>query len=209
MGRTTGPKVRISRKLGVPLTPKASKVMAKKPHPPGDRGRLAGRGRARARMSDYKRQLYEKQKLRAQYDVTERQLLNYFKKARERTRREDVITTDALVQLLETRLDAVAMRGGLATTIYAARQIVSHGHVLVNGERVNIPSYNVGVGDVISVKAKSQDIPNIVEASEAASPPSYVQLDKGNMSVRLVYLPTRDEIPVICEVPLVIEFYSR
>lgn len=207
MGNNTGPKVKLSRKLGIPLTPKASKVMARKSYPPGERGQ-ASRMR-RVRVSDYKRQLLEKQKLKAQYNVGERQLLNYFRKARHRASREGVITNDALIQLLETRLDAVVMRGGLALTIYAARQFVSHGHILVNGRRINIPSYQVQVNDVVSVKPSSRDMPGVVEAMDATAPPPYLEVNKDEASVRLLYLPQREEVPVICELPLVIEFYSR
>jgi small subunit ribosomal protein S4 len=117
--KVKGPKVKLSRKLGISLTPRASWIMGRKPYPPGQHGRR--QCLARARMSDYKRQLMEKQKLSAQYNVTEQQLRKYFEKAvRWAQRTPDVIRGDALVQLLETRLDAVVMRGGLACTIYAA-----------------------------------------------------------------------------------------
>ncbi len=206
--KVKGPKVKLSRRLGIPLTPKASKVMNRKPYPPGVHGphqRLS-----RVRMSDYKRQLMEKQKLAAQYNVTEQQLRNYFEKAIRRAHRTtDITSGDVLVQLLETRLDAMVMRGGLARTIYAARQYVSHGHIRVNGRRVNIPAYQVQVGDVVSVKPESRRMTAFAEALEGAHPPPYLQLSRDDMSVRLVYLPRRDEIPVLGELRLVLEYYSR
>jgi small subunit ribosomal protein S4 len=206
--KVKGPKVKLSRRLGIPLTSKASKVMNRKPYPPGVHGPHQRLGRVR--MSDYKRQLLEKQKLSAQYNVTEQQLRNYFEKAIHRAQRTpDLTSGDVLVQLLETRLDAMVMRGGLARTIYAARQYVSHGHILVNGRRVNIPAYQVQVGDVVSVKPESRRMTAFAEALEGAHPPPYLQLSRDDMSVRLVYLPRRDEIPVLGELRLVLEYYSR
>jgi small subunit ribosomal protein S4 len=199
----TGPKVRLSRRFGVPLTPKAAKIMEKRGYPPGQHGRMAARF---SKVSDYKRQLQEKQLLRAQYNIHERQLRNYYQKASSRVGN----TPDNLIQLIETRLDAVVMRAGLARSIYAARQYVTHGHIEVNGKRVNIPSYNVEVGDVVSVKEKSLKMPCFTEALESTiAPPPYLDRDEAAMSVKLLYLPKRDEVPVICEMSLVIEFYSR
>lgn len=203
-----GPKVRLSRKLGVPLTPKASRIMGRRPFPPGQHGRRQRFGRAR--MSDYKRQLLEKQKLAAQYNVTEQQLRNYFHEAARRAEQSpDVTVADTLMQLLETRLDAVVMRAGLARTIYAARQYVSHGHILVNGQRVNVPAYPVQVGDVVSVRPESRQMPAFPDALEAANPPPYLQLSRDDMSARLAYLPRRDEIPALGELRLVLAYYSR
>jgi small subunit ribosomal protein S4 len=198
----TGPKVKLSRALGIALTPKAAKVMEKKPHPPGAHGRVQN---FRRKLSDFKRQLVEKQKLRAQYNIHERQLRNYFDKAQ----RKKGNTGDNLLQMLEMRLDAVVLRGGLARTIYAARQLVTHGHILVNGKRVDVPGYTAAVGDVISVKPKSLQLPGIQEALADAQSISYLSLDRNSATVRVNEIPQRDYIPVICDVPLVIEFYSR
>jgi small subunit ribosomal protein S4 len=198
----TGPKVKLSRSLGIALTPKAARVMETKPHPPGEHGRVQN---FRKKISDYKRQLMEKQKLRAQYNIHERQLRNYFDKAQ----RKKGNTGDILLQTLEMRLDAIVHRGGLTRTIYAARQMVTHRHILVNGERVDVPGYLCKVGDVISVKPKSQPLPAFQEAVSEAQQISYLQLDRSTMSVRVLEIPQRDYIPVICDVPLVIEFYSR
>lgn len=200
----TGPKVKLSRRLGLALTPKAAQIMAKRPYPPGQHGRhqqFKDRN-----PSDYKRQLLEKQKLRLQYNIHERQMRNYFIKAFRRMGN----TVDNLVQLLETRLDAVVLRAGLARTIYAARQYVTHGHILVNGRRVNLPAYRVKVDDVVSVKEKSRRLACFAEAlASTAGTPPYLKTSKDEMSAQLLYLPPRYEVPVICEVSLVIEYYSR
>jgi small subunit ribosomal protein S4 len=199
----TGPKVKRSRSLGIPLTPKAARVMEKKPYPPGQHGRE--QQHLRRRESDYKRQLLEKQRLKAQYNIHERQMRNYLAKASQKKGN----TAQNLIQALETRLDAVVLRGGLAPTIYAARQFVSHRHITVNGERVNVPAYQVEPGDVVAVHEGSRDIPVIVDSVETASPPDYLTLDPAKQAVRLERLPVRDEVPVISDLSQVIEFYSR
>ena len=197
----TGPKVRLSRKLSLELTPKSRKYTAKKSYPPGQHGAT----KRRSKQSDYGRQLLEKQRLRMQYNVSESQMRNYYKVA------AGLIgnTGDLLVQLLETRLDALVYRSGFARTFYASRQYVTHGHILVNGKRVTIPSYKVKVNDVISVKAKSQKNENIQDAIRSAGTPPYLELSKADFSCKLLYVPPKEEIPVICEYPLVVEFYSR
>jgi small subunit ribosomal protein S4 len=200
----TGPKVRLSRKLGIALTPKAEKVMQKKANPPGQHG---GAQKAR-KVSVYKRQLMEKQLLRHFYNVQERQLRNCFRKASRFTGN----TASAMVALLETRLDAVVTRGGLARTPYAARQAVVHGHVLVNGKRVTIPSTQVKIGDTVSVKESSRALKRFIEAIESASAvPPYLELTKETMNVRLARTPLREEIPVVqnADVSLVVEYYAR
>ncbi|MHB0858121.1 MAG: 30S ribosomal protein S4 [Anaerolineae bacterium] len=200
----TGSKVKRSRSLGIALTPKAAEIMERRPNPPGQHG--GGRtGRGPRRESDFKRQLMEKQRLKAQYNIAEAQMRNYMRAA---VRRPES-TADALIQLLESRLDAVVMRGGLARTIYAARQYVSHGHIEVNGKRVNIPSYRVRVGDVVSVREKSRSMVVFEEAMDGASPPEYLDLARDNMAITLRYLPKREEVPVIAEIASIIEFYSR
>src|SRR5918912_3886980 len=137
-----GPKVKIARALGIALTPKAARVMERRPNPPGQHG-----ASPRRKVSDYKKQLLEKQRLRAQYNVSERQLRNAFAEASRKSGNTGV----RLLQLLELRLDAVVLRAGFVRTIYAARQAVTHGHVLVNGKRVDRPSRRVKPGDVISL----------------------------------------------------------
>ncbi len=198
-----GSVVKLSRRLGIPLTRKAAKVMESRPHPPGQHG--PGQMFRRNKMSDYKVQLLEKQRLRAQYNIHERQLRNYYRMAS----RQVGNTAEALVQLLEQRLDAVVFRGGLAPTIYAARQYVSHKHILVNGKSVNIPSYQLKEGDVISVRQKSRKMDMFQSAIDGANPPAYLELSPENFSVTFKYLPIREEVPVVCEVSRVVEYYSR
>lgn len=199
----TGPKVKLSRRLGIPLTAKAAKVMEKKPYPPGQHG--PAKQFRRGRQSAYERQLLEKQRLRGQYNISEKQLRNYYKKAIKRSGN----TGENLVQLLESRLDAIVLRGGLASTIYAARQFVSHGHMQVNGKRVNIASYQVMPGDVVSVRPKSQKLQMFQDAVESANPPDYVSIDRSQFSVQYLQLPRVIDVPIVCEVAQVIEFYSR
>ena len=199
----TGPKVKRSRSLGIAITPKAAKVMEKKPYPPGEHGRNTSHGNRRE--SDYKLQLLEKQRLRAQYNVHERQMKNYYRKARKMKGN----TPANLITLMESRLDALVLHGGLASTIYAARQFVNHGHIKVNGRKVDIPSYRVKPDDVISVKEKSQKLTVFTEASENAHAPEYLTFSAEDMSITYNRFPERHEIPVICELSKVIEYYSR
>lgn len=198
----TGPKVKLSRQIGVPITPKAARIMEKRSYPPGQHGQAK---QFRRKVSDYGRQLMEKQKLRAQYNIHERQMRNYI----DRATRKKGVTGDVLFQILESRLDAVVYRAGFARTIYAARQYVNHGHVLVDGKRVNLPAQEIQVSQTVSIKQKSRTMPNIQEAVSDAAPPSYLSLNKENLAVQLVRLPQREEVPVICEVQLVVEYYSR
>lgn len=200
----TGPKVRVARQLGVPLTPKAAKVMERKPHGPGQHG--PAKQFRRSRPSPYKEQLLEKQKLRAQYNIHEKQLRRYYARA---TKREGN-SADNLIALLETRLDNIVLRGGLARTIYQARQVVNHGHVTVDGQRVNIPSYNVRPGQVISVRGKSSQMTLFQDAlASVGRIPGYVTVNEATLSVTLDHLPRLEEVNVFAEVPKVIEFYSR
>jgi small subunit ribosomal protein S4 len=196
--------VKLSRHLGIALTPKAAKVMSKRDYPPGQHG--ASSGFKRSKMSDYKIQLLEKQKLRAQYNIHERQLANYYATATGKVGN----SVDNLIQLLESRLDSLVLRAGIAPTIYAARQYVSHGHITVNGKRVNIASFQVNLGDVVGIHSGSQTLGIFEDAFERNMPPSYIALDRGNKTLKLVYLPKREEVTALqCEVSRVIEFYSR
>jgi len=198
-----GPKVKLSRKLGIAITPKAVKYMEKRPYPPGQHGPAKGN---RPPKSEYGKQLLEKQRLRFQYNVSERQMRNYFLKAL----KSKHATGEMLVQLLESRLDAIVLRAGFARTIYASRQFVAHGHIEVNGERVDIPSYRVKPGDVVSVRQKSRQLAPILEAMASVPPAiAYVERDWINMQATFVRIPPRDEIPVICEVDKIVEFYSK
>lgn len=196
----TGAKVKKSRALGVALTPKAERVMKKRPNPPGGMG--TGR---RRRKSDYGVQLLEKQRLRFQYNVGEKYLQRMF----ERATRMPGATGENLIALLESRMDALVLRAGLAPTIYAARQYVTHEHFLVNGEKATIPSQRLKPGDVISVKPRSQSLPMFSELRAQGSSVPYVDSELGGFTARYVSVPERDEVPVKCEEHLVVEYYSR
>lgn len=198
-----GPKVKLSRKLGVALTPKAVAYMERRPYGPGQHG--PGK-RSIVPKSEYGRQLLEKQRLRFQYNVSERQLRIYFQKALQAKGQ----TGELLIQRLEMRLDAMVLRAGFARTIFAARQYVDHGHIEVNGKRVNIPSYRVKPGDVISVKESSKKLAPIVAAmSYVPEGVPYVERDWPNMRATVLRVPERSEIPVICEIDKIVEFYSK
>ncbi|GMV54179.1 MAG: 30S ribosomal protein S4 [Chlorobi bacterium] len=196
-----GPKTKLSRKVGFAIAPKARKTMDRKPGTPGQHGNA----RRRPKQSDYAKQLLEKQRLRLQYNIHERQLTNTMARAN-RVKGNKV---DVLVQFLEQRLDAIVFRAGLARSIYAARQYVRHGHINVNGKRVNMPAYAVQPNDVITVKEKSRKLEAFQEAIRSSAPPPYLDVSKADFSAKFLYLPPREEVPVVCEVPLVIEYYSR
>jgi small subunit ribosomal protein S4 len=201
---TRGAKIRLSRQLGISMTPKAGKAVERRPHPPGQHG---GK-KDRLKGSDYKRHLIEKQRLRAQYNIGEKQMRNYVRMAMQRPGNP----VDSLVQLLETRVDAVVYRAGLARTIYAAQQFISHGHILVNGKRVDIPSQRLGVNDLVTVKEKSLKLSAFIEAAAemvARVTVPYLERSREQMSAKLVYVPKLSEVPVLCEMSMVIEFYSR
>ncbi|MFI0367745.1 30S ribosomal protein S4 [Actinomadura sp. 1N219] len=196
------PKVRISRALGIPLTPKAVKYFEARPYPPGMHGR------ARKQESDYKVRLREKQRLRAQYNIREAQLRNAFAKAA----RTGGKTGEALIVDLERRLDAIVLRAGFARTIYQARQFVVHRHILVNGRRVDRPSYRVSPGDVVTVAGRSRamDAFQIAAAGgHTENVPAYLDVRHDALAAQLTRLPERREIPVICDEQLVVEHYSR
>jgi len=197
-----GAKVRISRQLGIAITPKAARILEKRPNPPGQHGANAA---MRRKVSEYKKQLVEKQKLRAQYHVSEAQMRRYFAKAKATPGNSG----QNLVALLETRLDAIVLRGGLAPTIYAARQYVTHGHVQLNGRKASIPSMHVRPGGIVSLNDSGKKIPASITALANAKPPAYLDTDKDKASVKLLEVPMRDKVPVICEVGMVVEFYSR
>lgn len=198
----TGPKVKLSRKLGIALTPKARKYMENKPYPPGQHGPNKRRG---FKVTDYKKQLLEKQKLRYQYNISEKQMRNYYEEAK----RAEGSTPETLVQILESRLDAAVFHGGFAGSIFAARQYVNHGHFLVNNKKVNLPSYRLKPGDIISVREKSKKMPPLNDAVKIAAPPTYLQLNKPKLELTYLNKPARVDIPVICDEILVIEYYSK
>ncbi len=203
MARYTGPTAKISRRFGVELFG-ASKAFARRPFPPGQHGARAGR----KKKSDYGIMLAEKQKLRFMYGVLEGQFRKYYEEA---SRRRGV-TGDILLQLLELRLDNVIYRLNFANTRAAARQMVSHGHVLVNGKKVNIPSYSVKPGDTVTVaaKARSQALANrFVELAANATTPDWLEVDAAKLSAKVSRIPSVEEIAPIVNVQLIIELYSR
>ncbi|MFI6230292.1 30S ribosomal protein S4 [Micromonospora echinospora] len=197
------PKIKRSRRLGIPLTPKCVRYFERRPFPPGDHGR------ARTKDSDYKVRLREKQRLKAQYDVAEGQLRRAFDRALRRPGK----TGEELVVDLETRLDALVLRAGFARTIYQARQTVTHRHVTVNGRRVDRPSARLRPGDRFAVVESSRaKTPFVVAAAGAHAPQRpapYLDVDLSGLTARLTRLPARAEVPVICDEQLVVEHYSR
>jgi small subunit ribosomal protein S4 len=197
----TGPKVRLSRRVGIALTPKAARVMERKKGGPGE-----PRFRSRRRqLSDYGRQLLEKQRLRYQYNISEKQLRGYFKKAL----RKHGNTGELLIRMLETRIDACILRSGLAKTIYAARQYVSHGHFQVNGLKVTSPGFQLKPGDTLQAKEKSRRLACFREALSQTAPPVYLEVSEDELKARLISVPRKEEIPVQCDLGQVVEFYSR
>ncbi|MDR1392516.1 MAG: 30S ribosomal protein S4 [Bifidobacteriaceae bacterium] len=203
--------VRESRALGLVLTPKAAKYFDRRPFPPG----AHGRGRRRTE-SDYAIRLREKQRLRAQYGLREKQIVRAFQDAK----KEDGLTGEALVELLEMRLDSLVMRSGLARTIFQARQTVVHRHVLVDGKLVDRPSFRVKPGQVVMIKPKSQVLVPFQVAAAGAhrdaqrnanlwQTPDYLDVNLERLRFELVRRPKRSEVPVTCDVQLVVEHYSR
>lgn len=202
MARYTGPRTKISRKFGEPLFG-ADKVLEKKNYPPGMHGNM----RRRKKTSEYGVQLLEKQKAKYTYGVLERQFLNLFKRAS----RSKGITGEALLQLLESRLDNVVYRLGIAPTRAGARQLVSHRHIVVNGKVVNIPSYIVKAGDYISVREKSKSLEVITESLIVSKRNAYswLEWDSEKMTGRFLNIPEREEIPENIKEQLIVELYSK
>lgn len=198
--------VRLSRALGIALTPKAKKYMEKRPYAPGQHGRTR-----RRTESDYAVRLREKQRLRAQYGLREKQMARAFEEAR----KSPGLTGEVLVENLEVRLDALVLRAGFARTIQQARQVVVHRHILVNGKIVDRPSFKVKPGQVVQVKPKSQTmVPFQIAAAGShrdvlPEVPGYLDVQLEKLSFTLVRRPARAEVPVEADVQLVVEHYSR
>lgn len=201
----TRSKTRLSRALGIALTPKAAKYMEKRPYAPGQHGRTK-----RKTDSDFAVRLREKQRLRAQYGIREAQLRKTFNDAK----RIEGLTGENLVELLEMRLDALVHRAGFARTMAQARQMVVHRHILVDGLRLDRPSARVKVGQMISVHEKSESTePFQVAAAgghvDVLPPvPGYLSVELDKLQATLVRRPKRAEVPVTCEVQLVVEYYA-
>lgn len=202
-----GPKAKVQRRFGELLVPrpKYSKIIEKRPYPPGEHGKE--KQYRSGRRSDYGIQLDEKQKLSFIYNIRERQMRNYYLKAAQ----QPGATGPNLLILLERRLDNLVYRAGFAATIWAARQLVVHGHILVNGARLDLPSYSVRPGDVISIHERMQKNPHIVEwiESSAGVVPGFLSVDFDKFSATFLRLPERKEIQVQVDEQLVVEFYNR
>ena len=205
MSRYTGPKAKVSRRLGTNIwgTQGENKAMEKRPYPPGEHGRTRRRGNA----SEYLLQLQEKQKARFSYGLTERQFRNLYKEA---SRREGV-TGENMLRYLELRLDNVVYRAGWAATRPQARQFVNHGHVKVNGSRVDIPSYRVRKGDVIELKEKSREMITVQWNLDVLgrTPPPWIEAGDGGFQVTIRELPLREHIDVPVRESLIVELYSK
>ena len=198
-------KTRLSRALGIPLTPKAARFLEKRPYGPGEHGRTK-----RKADSDYAVRLREKQRLRAQYGIREKQLRIGFEEAR----RAAGLTGENLVEQLEMRLDALVLRAGFARTNAQARQFVVHRHILVDGQIVDRPSYRLKPGQVVGVKARSEGTEQFQVAAAGGHAdvlppvPGYLEVDLERLQARLLRRPKRAEVPITCDVQLVVEYYA-
>jgi small subunit ribosomal protein S4 len=201
MARYTGPVTRKSRRLGVDLVG-GDQSFEKRPYPPGQHGR------ARIKESEYRQQLQEKQKARFTYGVMEKQFRKYYEEAN----RSGGKTGEALLQILESRLDNVVYRAGLARTRRMARQLVSHGHFTVNGHKVNVPSYRVAQYDIIDVRDKSVNTVPFQISRETAGDrplPGWLQVVGERQRILVHQLPERTQIDVPLSEQLIVEFYSK
>ena len=201
MARYTGPKSRIARKFGEAIFG-PDKVLSKKNYPPGQQGNNRKR-----KSSEYGVQLREKQKAKYTYGVLEKQFSNLFKKAAA----NKGITGEVLLQLLEQRLDNVVYRLGIAKTRAAARQLVSHKHITVDGEVVNIPSYSVKAGQVIGVRERSKSLEVIADALAGFNHSKYpwLEWDDNSKTGKLLHVPERADIPENIKEHLIVELYSK
>lgn len=201
MARYTGPKSKIARKFGEPIFG-ADKALAKKNYPPGQHGNTRKR-----KTSEYGVQLREKQKAKYTYGVLEKQFRNLFEKAQSKKG----ITGAILLQLLECRLDNVVYRMGIAPTRAAARQLVSHKHIVVDGEVVNIPSYSLKQGQIVSVREKDKSMVVIAEALNGFNHSKYpwIEWDDKTKSGKFLHVPAREDIPENIKEQLIVELYSK
>lgn len=201
MARYRGPKQKIARRFKEPIFG-PSTALERKPYGPGEHGRSRF-----TRKSEYAIQLDEKQKAKYTYGLLEKQFRNIYEKAN----RQQGVTGEVLLQLLESRLDNVVFRLGFARSRRQARQLTSHKHIVVNGQVVNIPSYQVKPGDVISIRPKSKNLQLITEALESYSTSKYkwLETDKKSRTGKFLNLPVMEEIPENINVQLIIELYSK
>ncbi len=206
MSRYTGPRARISRRLGTNIfdTRGEAAALEKRPYPPGVHGRTRRRGN---NNTEYLFQLQEKQKARLSYGLTERQFRRIYEEASRRTG----VTGENMLRFLELRLDNVLYRAGLGATRAQARQFVSHGHVNVNGKRVNIPSYRVRKGDVIEIREASRNNPIIQWNKDVLdrTPPAWLDRAADGLGVTVYSEPLREQIDVPLREQLIVELYSK
>ena len=205
MSRYTGPKARVSRRLNTNIwgTEGETKALDRRPYPPGEHGR----GRRRSQNSEFLTQLQEKQKCRFTYGMTERQFRNLYEEAA----RQRGVTGENLLRLLELRLDNIVYRAGWAATRPQARQFVSHGHIDVNGRRVNIPSYRARADDAIALRSRSREIVTIRWNLDVLdrTPPPWLEASDGGQQVTVRELPIRSQIEVPVREQLIVELYSK
>ncbi|GAB6929712.1 30S ribosomal protein S4 [Paenibacillus sp. JCM 10914] len=200
MARYTGPKFKLSRRLGISLSG-TGKELAKRPFPPGQHG-----ANQRRKISNYGMQLQEKQKLRLMYGLGEKQFRTLFNKA---TNMKG-IAGENFMFLLESRLDNLVYRLGLSNSRAGARQLVAHGHVTVNGKKVDIASYSVSIGDVIGLRERSRGLSSIKEAlANRVHLPAYVEFDETAMEGKYIRLPERSELSQDIDEKQIVEFYNR
>lgn len=201
MARYRGPKSKIARKFNEPIFG-PDKVLEKKNYPPGHHGA----SKRRRKQSEYGVQLQEKQKAKYTYGILERQFRNVFKKATQKKG----ITGEILLQLIEARLDNVVFRLGISPSRRGARQLVTHKHITVNGEVVNVPSFSVQEGDIVGVREKSKSLVAIAESLEG-HPHSYswLEWDESQKAGKFLNYPSRDEIPENIKEQLIVELYSK
>jgi small subunit ribosomal protein S4 len=201
MARYTGPRTKRSRRARQLLDDNKAKYFDRRPYPPGEHGR------GRIRESQYLVQLREKQKLRYMYGVLEKQFRRYYKEANRRSG----ITGTNLLQILEARLDNVVYRAGFARTRPQARQLVNHGHFRVNGKKVDIPSYQVRVGDVVSIKERSKDTFAVQHAIDTIdrSAPEWLAVDVETRAATISMMPSREQIDTEIREQLIVELYSK
>jgi small subunit ribosomal protein S4 len=202
MARYTGPKSRIARKFGEAIYG-PDKHLDRKNFPPGQHGV----NKKRKKTSEYGVQLREKQKAKYTYGILERQFRNTFEKAT----RSKGVTGEVLLQLLEARLDNTVYRLGIAPTRAAARQLVSHRHIMVNGEVINIPSYQLKPGDIVGVREKSKSLENIINSltTRSFSKMSWLEWDDAQMAGKFMNMPERTDIPENIKEQLIVELYSK
>ncbi len=205
MSRYTGPKARVSRRLGTNIFGTKGEVVAldKRPYPPGEHGRTRRRGNP----SEYLLQLQEKQKARFSYGLTERQ----FRRLYEEANRRQGVTGENMLRFLELRLDNVVYRAGMAATRAQARQLVNHGHVDVNGSRVDIPSYRCKKGEVVSLRAKARKMVVVqwnIDVLDRQSP-AWLEMGDNGHEVTVRELPVRDQIDIPVREQLIVELYSK